>query len=83
MESLFQIPNNTEEILKQVKKVKQDPLDYESVKKLADLLLDKKYYDYANKCYDFVLELFPSSGSALYNKGTALFNMEKYEESIT
>ena len=82
LDNIIQISNNDKGILESVNKVREDPSNYDSLKNLAYILLEKKYYNQANILYDYILEIFPSSTSIFYNKGKTLFNLEQYEKSI-
>src|SRR5215204_4002711 len=83
LEKIIAISDNDNDIVLKVNNVKDENFSPESLNGLADLLLGKAYYEYADKICDHVLEVSSSSSHALYNKGFALLSMGHYEESLS
>ncbi|HEX5185653.1 MAG TPA: tetratricopeptide repeat protein, partial [Nitrososphaeraceae archaeon] len=81
LEKIKLVSGHNKEVLLLVDNIKKNPSEYKYWKQLGDILLNKEQYTYADKCYDFAINLYPSS-SSLYNKGLTLFHLGKYEESI-
>jgi YVTN family beta-propeller protein len=83
LEKIIGISNNDSDIISKAANIKNENYSPDSLNSIASLLLDKGYYEYAEKIYDALLELSPTSSSAMYNKGLAIFNLGQYEKSIS
>ncbi|HLN33645.1 MAG TPA: tetratricopeptide repeat protein, partial [Nitrososphaeraceae archaeon] len=83
LDKIVAISNNDNEIVLKVNNTRDQNFSSDSLIALADLLLGKGYYEYADKIYDLILEVSPSSSHALYNKGLAHLSMGNYEESLS
>ncbi|MGB9168767.1 MAG: tetratricopeptide repeat protein, partial [Nitrososphaeraceae archaeon] len=83
LDKIVAISNNDSEIVLEVNNTRDQNFSSDSLIALADLLLGKGYYEYADKIYDVILEVSPFSSHVLYNKGQALLSIGKYEESLS
>jgi len=75
-------PVNMAQVQELTARIKQNPKDFDAIVELGNLNFDQKNYSDAIKLYTAALEIRPDANNVRTDMGTALFYLNRFDESI-